>query len=249
MLMCDIDNTLLGDPDGLHTLLDRLRKTHQRVAFGLATGRSLESAKKILDRHRVPMPDLLITSVGSGIYYGPNLVEDTSWLRHIGYRWDRHAALTILESYPGLRLQHSREQRPHKISFFVDPDRFEGTTRLIRALRKANIHVHATYSFNAFLDITPINASKGLALRYFAIKWGLPVERLLVVGDSGNDEEMLRGSTLGAVVGNHTGDLLSLQGKPEIYFAKGEYAQGILEAIDHYHFLAPELPNNDACPL
>jgi sucrose-phosphate synthase len=155
----------------------------------------------------------------------------------------------MLENYPGLRLQHSREQRPHKISYLVDPARFEGPTRLIRDLRKADIHVNVTYSFKAFLDITPINASKGLALRYFAIKWGLPVEQLLVVGDSGNDEEMLRGSTLGAVVGNHTGDLLSLQGKPEIYFAAGHYAQGILEAIDHYHFLDPELPDSDTCPL
>jgi len=58
-----------------------------------------------------------------------------------------------------------------------------------------------------------------------------------VCGDSGNDEEMLRGDPLGAVVGNYSPELAKLKGQRNIYFAKQKYAGGILEAIGHYKFL------------
>ncbi len=60
---------------------------------------------------------------------------------------------------------------------------------------------------------------------------------VLVAGDSGNDEEMLRGNTLGVVVGNHDGELEHLRGHERVYFAAGSHARGILEGIDHYRFL------------
>jgi sucrose-phosphate synthase len=98
--------------------------------------------------------------------------------------------------------------------------------------------VKVIHSHNKYLDILPIRASKGLAVRYLAIKWGLPPERILVAGDSGNDEEMLSGDVLGVVVGNYSPELKRLYGKPRIYFAENEYAKGIIEGISHYNFLA-----------
>ena len=68
------------------------------------------------------------------------------------------------------------------------------------------------------------------------MKWGLSLDRILVVGDSGNDEEMLLGDTLGVVVGNHSPELDKLKGKPRIYFAEGKYAKGIIEGLEHYNF-------------
>lgn len=68
------------------------------------------------------------------------------------------------------------------------------------------------------------------------MKWSIPVEHILVVGDSGNDEETLSGNTLGVVVGNHSEELEKLRGRERIYFAEGRYAWGILEGIEHYDF-------------
>jgi sucrose-phosphate synthase len=87
-----------------------------------------------------------------------------------------------------------------------------------------------------YLDLVPIRASKGDAIRYAALKWGLPVHRFLVAGASGNDESMLAGNTLAVVVGNHSQEIEKLRGLPQIYFAQGNYAWGILEALDHYDF-------------
>ena len=97
--------------------------------------------------------------------------------------------------------------------------------------------VKVIHSHEAYLDILPIRASKGLAIRYLIMKWGLTPERVLVAGDSGNDEEMLRGNTLGVVVGNYSPELRHLYGKPRIYFAEKSYADGIIEGIEYYNFL------------
>ncbi len=92
-------------------------------------------------------------------------------------------------------------------------------------------------SFGQFLDVLPIRASKGLALRFMATHWGIPLERILVAGGSGADEDMMRGNTLAVVVGNrHHEELSQLEDAERIYFAHAPYAAGILEALQHYDF-------------
>jgi sucrose-phosphate synthase len=68
-------------------------------------------------------------------------------------------------------------------------------------------------------------------------KWEIPLQNFLVCGDSGNDEEMLRGEPLAVVVGNYSRELEHLKGGKNIYFAEKEYAGGIMEALAHYNFL------------
>ncbi|HTJ54239.1 MAG TPA: HAD family hydrolase, partial [Nitrosospira sp.] len=71
---------------------------------------------------------------------------------------------------------------------------------------------------------------------YLAYKGGLPLHAFLVAGDSGNDQEMLIGDTLGVVVANHSRELEGLRGNEQIYFARAEYADGISEGMAHYAF-------------
>ena len=59
----------------------------------------------------------------------------------------------------------------------------------------------------------------------------------LVCGDSGNDEEMLRGEPKAVVVGNYSTELESLKGLRNIYFSRQKCAGGVLDGIDHYKFI------------
>ncbi len=110
----------------------------------------------------------------------------------------------------------------------------------LHRLRNAGLRFNAVFSHGQYLDVLPIRASKGKAIRYLAHKWGIPVGNILVAGDSGNDREMLKGRTKGVVVGNYSEELESLKGLPRIYFARQEFASGILEGISHYAFLDPK---------
>ncbi len=235
-LITDIDNTLLGDKNSLQNLVSWLREQSGELAFGIATGRPLESAVEILQKHNVPMPDVLITSVGSEINYGTSLKPDTGWSNHIKHLWRRDDLVEAMKSIPGIRLQTEDNQREFKISYLVTPDEIPSLETINQHLQQLKLHAQVIYSHNEFLDILPIRASKGHAIRYLAYKWDLPLEQFLTSGDSGNDSEMLVGDTLGVVVGNHSEELESLRGLDQVYFAEGHYAAGILEGIQHYQF-------------
>lgn len=94
-------------------------------------------------------------------------------------------------------------------------------------------------SFGQFLDIIPSRASKGQALRYVAHRLDIPLERILVAGGSGADEDMMRGNTLAVVVNNrHHEELSQLVEQDKVYFAEQKYAGGLLEALEYYDFFS-----------
>ncbi|WP_025041898.1 HAD-IIB family hydrolase [Nitrosospira briensis] len=236
MLISDIDNTLLGDRAALRRFLTILRATPPNLGFGVATGRTLESTLKILKEWGVPLPDVLITAVGSEINYGPELRPDIGWQNFIKYLWRRDAIESALDGVPGLTLQAKENQREFKLSYNVDPEKMPPMAKIRALLREQKLSAHLVYSRQAYLDILPLRGSKGGAIRYLAYKWGLPLRSFLVAGDSGNDREMLIGDTLGVIVANHSPELASLRGNEQIYFARAGYADGIAEGMAHYEF-------------
>ena len=236
IIFTDIDNTLIGDKKALKTFLKRLKEAELPVGFAVATGRSLEKTRSVLKDWRVPTPDILITSVGTEIYYGHPLVEDKSWISHIRYHWRPEAVRDALSEIPGLTLQPEEDQRKFKISYFMDPARAPKKQDIVKHLRQKGIVANVIHSHETLLDILPIRTKKGLAIRFLAMKWGIAPTHILVAGDSGNDEDMLVGNMLGVVVGNYSPEVGRLKGKPRIYFAGMEFADGIIEGIDYYNF-------------
>jgi sucrose-phosphate synthase len=236
-IFSDLDQNLLGDPSQLPAFIERIQENRQCASFGIATGRRLDSALKAMKRHGIPEPDVLITSGGSEIYYAPKLTTDESWQRHIDYHWTPQVVHRAMADLPGLELQPRREQSKFKISYYIDPNKAPSLEEINSLLHKEEQSVNVVLSFGQFLDVLPIRASKGLALRYFASRWNIPLEHVLVAGGSGADEDMMRGNTLAVVVANrHNEELSQLMDLDRIYWAKEAYAAGILEAIDHYDF-------------
>jgi sucrose-phosphate synthase len=238
LLVCDIDNTLTGD----HAALDRFREwleAHRgEVAFGIATGRVLSNTIRALRQWRIPRPDVLITGVGSEVYYGrTRFVDDVGWRRLIDRRWEPERLREVLAAVPGLRLQPKVDQRPFKLSYFIDPKKAPPIVEIRRRIRSAKLEAQLIYSHEAYLDLLPARASKGGALKYLAHRWGLPLEHLLVAGDSGNDAEMLTSGAFGVVVGNYSPELEGLRGHEGVYFASADHADGVLEGIEHFGFV------------
>jgi sucrose-phosphate synthase len=236
-LFTDLDQNLLGDPSSLAGFVDRMRENRSRATFGIATARNLESALRIMHTHGIPRPDVLITSVGTRIHYAPDMERDKAWEQHIDHLWTPRAVRNILGSIPGLTPQPRREQSNFKVSYNHDPDTAPPMTEIASLLRQHDQTVNMIHSFGQYLDIVPVRASKGFALRWFAEHWDIPLERILAAGGSGADEDMLRGNTLAVVVANrHQEELSQLVDVDRIYFASQPHASGILQAIEHYDF-------------
>ena len=236
-IFSDIDQSLLGHGYGLQQFVQCLREHRKTVYFGIATGRRLDSALAILKKNDVPVPDVLITSLGTEIYYAQNIQADIAWSRHIDHHWNPKAIRRILADVPGLILQSSSEQSRFKISYHYNAEQAPSYEEIVALLRQEDQAVNANLSFGQFFDIVPARASKGLALRYFAQRRKIPLERILVAGGSGADEDMMQGNTLAVVVANrHREELSQLYEAERIYFAQEPHALGIVEAIGHYDF-------------
>lgn len=235
VLISDIDGTLVGDKHALQKLKKLLTQHETFAGFGVATGRTIKMTLDVLNEWDIPIPDILITSVGSEIYYGPNIAYDMGWHQLIDYRWEPQRLRKFMKKEKGISLQEGYKQRTFKISYDVD-ERFAGAKSLRTRLRKNGLHANVIYSHGQYLDLLPLRASKGFAVRYFADKWGIPLEKILVAGDSGNDLDMMVGRTMGVVVGNHEPELEKLRNLESVYFANGEHAKGILEAIKYFDF-------------
>ena len=238
LLVTDIDNTLLGDDDAVAAFVRTIEAHHGELAFGIATGRTLPSALSVLRSHGVPVPDVLITSVGSEIHYGGRRpVEDAAWRRTIDHNWDRAALEELLTVVPGLKLQARANQRRFKLSYDVDPDVAPPIDAIRDRIRDAGLEARVIFSHRAYLDILPARASKGDAVRFVAHRWGFPLDDVLVAGDSGNDEAMLTLGVQGVVVANHDDEIGHLRGRSHIHFADGQHAWGVLEGIEHHGFV------------
>jgi sucrose-phosphate synthase len=238
-LISDIDNTLIGDENPqLEELLQQLRRHKDQIGFGIATGRTVESAQRQLKKFSVKAPDVIISSVGAEIYYGPEIQYDRGWDTHISAEWDRDKILSLLKKLRFLTYQEESTQRRFKISYYMRPLKNRLVT-IHKLLSSNKCRYNLIYSHDKYLDILPYRASKGKALRYISYKWEIPLSNFLVCGDSGNDEEMLRGEPKAIVVGNYSSELEKLKKLRNIYFAKQNYAGGILEGIHHFKFLKP----------
>jgi sucrose-phosphate synthase len=237
MIVTDLDQNLIGDPDDLARFVELMRQNRKSVSFGIATGRRLDSALALMKKHRIPPPDVLITSLGTRIHYGQSLVEDKLWADHIDHDWSPRRIRDLLGQLPGIKLQEQREQTSSKISYYYDAKNAPPVEEIHSLLLQHEITANVLLSFGQFLDILPSRATKGQALRYVAQRLNIVLDQILVAGGSGSDEDMMRGNTLAVVVENrHHEELSLLPEEDRIYFARRRYAAGILEAIDHYDF-------------
>lgn len=233
-LIFDLDQTLAGDRASLAGLMAWLRQHRAHVAFGVITGRRLASALWMLREWGVDPPDVLISSVGSEIHYGPDWRADAGWDNHIRQGWRRDALVRALGAVAGLRPQARKKLGWCKLSYHVNPARFPGLEAIAALLHKEGLRANLAFSQSRFLDVLPHRSSKGQAVRYLAFKWGFPIERCVVAGGSGCDLDLLTGGTLSIVVANHSPEIAGLRGRDGIYFAQQPMAAGVMEGLEHF---------------
>lgn len=231
LLLSDIDNTLTGCRDGAGELVSRLGATPQ-IGFGIATGRSLQEARRILSEWRYPSPRVWVTSVGSEIYWrdGDRLRADPGFAAHIAYGWEPQAVDRIVDALPGLERQPDVEQRRFKRSWFAAGP--GDAHRARAALAEAGIGCRVIFSHDRLLDVLPERAGKSAAMQWVARVMGLPLSAVIAAGDSGNDLDMLTACPNAILVANHSDELRDLRHKRGVHVARRSHAGAIVEYID-----------------
>lgn len=231
LLLCDIDNTLTGCSVGADGMADFLA-SEPTLAFGVATGRSLQEAERLLAEWRQPAPHVLITSVGSEIYWrdGARLVADRAYADHIDVGWNPAAVEARVAGLRGVEPQPPVEQRRHKRSYFVSEPAVVAAIRVA----VADLPVRVIHSHGNLLDILPVRAGKGAAMAWAGRAMGIAPDHVYAAGDSGNDLDMLAACRNGIMVANYSAELAPLIGRPTIYLARRPHAAGVVEGMKAY---------------
>jgi len=92
---------------------------------------------------------------------------------------------------------------------------------------RANMYRSKPY----FFEIMPLTADKGLALEYLAALHGLPRAEVMAVGDSWNDEGMLRWAGVSVAMANSAEAILPLA---DWITTRSHDDDGVAEAVERY---------------
>jgi sucrose-phosphate synthase len=235
LFISDLDGTLVRsgqDQQHIDNFSAWMKQYRKDIIFGIATGRNKEHAIRSLEDYNLPQPEILITSVGTELYYTEKYIQDKQWEEHIAYCWNRNKMEEILYDFPKITLQEQKAQRKHKLSYEVDPSFNEDDlANLNRLMQLNNIEVRILHSEYGYLDLFPIRASKGTAISYLYQKWQIGAIQCITAGNAKNDLDMLEGNVCGIVVSNYRAELETLKSSDRIYFSKEPLAKGVLEGL------------------
>mmetsp|Transcript_13029 Transcript_13029/g.39460 ORF Transcript_13029/g.39460 Transcript_13029/m.39460 type:complete len:458 (-) Transcript_13029:370-1743(-) len=262
LLVSDLDDTMIGDDNG--TAAFKRFWQQEAVPRGSRlvynTGRALEKCQQLFHEKRdvLPVPDYLITSVGTQVYRWSNggWEEDPDHTARLAHGWDlqavRDAAYEAL-ALVGPQRFHFRdrtEQNDYKVTCGVAVDAVaEVLDHIETSLEVGGVKAKTIISGTGdwrFLDIVSAQAGKHAAMEGLRSQLGFSHDATVACGDSGNDIDMFRGRNRGIVVGNAQRELLewlveqrgrSDHDRSRLLLTDRNRAYGILEGLAHYGFL------------
>lgn len=227
LLVCDLDDTLTGDKDGIGVFNELVLSEKKKFYLVYSSGRFKNSMMSLLERERLIQSDAIISNVGTEIYYAPNWNIDKKWEEIIGKNWakTKERVFSILDKFD---LQPQPYEKRFVISYYVE----NGV--IVEEIKKIlqGLEVKVIWTKNQCLDIIPKNAGKGNAAKFISNKLSLSI---ISCGDSENDVDMLEKSKYGILVGNAANNLKKeLSKHSNIYTAKSCYAKGLIEGLKFY---------------
>jgi sucrose-phosphate synthase len=232
LLVCDVDDTLLGNNDAVELL--NLARASKPPLFHLALNSSrpresvLRSLKPFLTTSWNPFA--MITAMGTQISLA-NLTLDAAWHRTFG-DW-RREPIDELAQVMGWQRHPEDLQTRYKASFTVPPHVTEKAARDL--LRSLKLPFRTVFSGPGNLDVLPPDAGKHTAMRYLAEHLAVPHGRLIAAGDSMNDLDMLMAADRAIVVGNACVELRELlRHRPTVYLARDGHARGVVEGLRYF---------------
>ncbi|MFT3867292.1 MAG: HAD-IIB family hydrolase [Nibricoccus sp.] len=233
----DLDGTLLGNPEATQRFKAVWQKLPpaNRPLLVYNSGRLIEDMRRFVSNNLLPAPDYFIGGVGTQIYdeKAGALLHDFN--QRLDENWDPERVTGIASIFPGIRRQPEEFQTHYKSSWFLDNAKPNQLRELEQQFARAGLAVNIVYSSQRDLDLLPVNGTKGYALKWLCDRLGVPIDTVLVAGDTGNDSSMFRlPGVRGIIVDNAQPELFEATVDIPIYTARHVLADGVLDGLQHF---------------
>ena len=160
--------------------------------------------------------------------------SDREWERLMMREWGREDIRAALAGCPGIVEQEAWHQHGAKLSYYFQ-DGVDSVLPLVDArIGPWRDSIKKVVCMDYYLDLMPRWSGKGEPVGYLARKLGIPDDRVLVAGDSGNDRDMMDRGFKSIIVANHASDLADLVGKSGTFRSSRPGAAGVLEGLAHF---------------
>lgn len=256
MIVTDVDGTLIDHTEHIpEDLIKTVRRCQNAgIVFALSTGRTNELAAPIIKslgitdpcveangayilqndrcllshgfslqpvRHLIERADALGLTVTISDTHVESAVSETDYVRQHQKFGNRFKKLLPLDE---IDWEHGQFQ---KLMIMDEHDTGKLTAIRTEMEQFHNIYWITRYS-NRAIELGPKDCSKASGVRELAALMGIPLENVMACGDFWNDFEMISEVGWGVAVGNALPELKAAAR----YAAKGQYASGVIEAVN-----------------
>lgn len=233
LIVSDLDHTMVGhEHDGDNELLREFQaKWLGQFAFNgsklvYSTGRNKAAALEVARERQLLRPALLICAVATEIYEVPEdlpldsrwaddpdlITPEPGWTKKMAECFKRAQVEEILaERFPKFDLRGCPESDPYRIptAYKVDEEMQENLRQVRETLGSGMQVITSGGDEWKLVDFVSTEAGKMKGVQFAMKRMGIPPERTLVCGDSGNDESMYRSPGVrGVAVGNSLSELV-----------------------------------------
>jgi sucrose-6F-phosphate phosphohydrolase len=247
----DLDGTLLGNPESTR----RFKAAWEMLAPGTRpllvynSGRLVEDLRRFVANGTLPEADYYIGGVGTQVFdvEAGRMLDELH--AHLARGWNLTRVREITGAFPGVKPQPDEFQHEFKSSWFLDRASPGAIRELKRQLTAAGLGVNLVYSSARDLDVLPHNATKAGALTWLCTRLDVPLDTVLVAGDTANDASMFRlPGVRGIIVENALPELFEATVEVPTYSSRHVIADGVLDGLCHYG-VVDQLPTKEETRL